>query len=137
MQLVRTIAVISAIVLLTGCRTTSHIERAETDRAAAIHDTLHLFTTRIDTIRDSVFLSIESDRRGDTIYKTVQKIVYRDRISLKRDTVYRVKNDTIRVIEHVDVATTTTKSGGIPTIFKLLSVIATAAVVYLIVKRIK
>lgn len=137
MHFVRTIAVISAIVLLTGCRTTSHIETAETNRAAAIHDTLHLLTTRIDTIRDSVFLSIESDRRGDTIFKTVQKIVYRDRISLKRDTVYRVKTDTIRVSEHVDVAKTTTKSGGIPTIFKLLSVIASAAVVYFIVKRIK
>lgn len=137
MQFVRTIAVISAIVLLTGCRTTSHIETTETDRAAAIHDTLHLLTTRIDTIRDSVFLSIESDRRGDTIFKTVQKIVYRDRISLKRDTVYRVKTDTIRVSEHVDVATTTTKSGGIPILFKLLSVIASAVVVYLIVRRIK
>lgn len=137
MQFVRTIAVISAIVLLTGCRTTSHIETAETNRAAAIHDTLHLLTTRIDTIRDSVFLSIESDRRGDTIFKTVQKVVYRDRISLKRDTVYRVKTDTVRVSEHVDVATTTTKSGGIPTLFKLLSVIVSAAVVYLIVRRIK
>lgn len=137
MQLVRTIAVISAIVLLTGCRTTSHIETTETNRAAAIHDTLHLLTTRIDTIRDSVFLSIESDRRGDTIFKTVQKVVYRDRISLKRDTVYRVKTDTIRVSEHVDVATTTTKSAGIPILFKLLSVIASAAVVYFIVKRIK
>lgn len=137
MQFVRTIAVISAIVLLTGCRTTSHIETAETNRAATIHDTLHLLTTRIDTIRDSVFLSIESDRRGDTIYKTVQKVVYRDRISLKRDTVYRVKTDTIRVSEHVDVATTTTKTGGIPTLFKLLSVIASAVVVYFIVKRIK
>lgn len=137
MQFVRTIALISAIVLLTGCRTTSHIETAETNRAASIHDTLRLLTTRIDTIRDSVFLSIESDRRGDTIFKTVQKVVYRDRISLKRDTVYRVKTDTVRVIEHVDVATTTTKSGGIPTLFKLLSVIASAAVVYFIVKRIK
>lgn len=137
MQFVRTIAIISAIVLLTGCRTTSHIETAETNRNAAIHDTLRLLTTRIDTIRDSVFLSIESDRRGDTIFKTVQKVVYRDRISLKRDTVYRVKTDTIRVSEHVDVATTTTKSGGIPILFKLLSVIASAVVVYLIVKRIK
>ena len=137
MQLVRTIAVISAIVCLTGCRTTSHIETTETNRAAAIHDTLRLLTTRIDTIRDSVFLSIESDRRGDTIFKTVQKVVYRDRISLKRDTVYRVKTDTIRVSEHVDVATTTTKSGGIPILFKLLSVIASAVVVYLIVRRIK
>ena len=137
MQFVRTIAVISAIVLLTGCRTTSHIETAETNRAAAIHDTLRLLTTRIDTIRDSVFLSIESDRRGDTIFKTVQKVVYRDRISLKRDTVYRVKTDTIRVSEHVDVATTTTKSGGIPILFKLLSVIASAVVAYFIVKRIK
>ena len=137
MQLVKIIAVISAIVLLTGCRTTSHIETTETNRTAAIHDTLHLLTTRIDTIRDSVFLSIESDRRGDTIFKTVQKVVYRDRISLKRDTVYRVKTDTVRVSEHVDVATTTTKSAGIPTLFKLLSVIASAVVVYLIVKRIK
>ena len=137
MQFVRTIAVIIAIVLLTGCRTTSHIETAETNRATAIHDTLRLLTTRIDTIRDAVFLSIESDRRGDTIFKTVHKVVYRDRISLKRDTVYRVKPDTIRVSEHVDVATTTTKSAGIPTLFKLLSVIASAAVVYFIVKRIK
>lgn len=137
MQLVRTIAVIIAIVLLTGCRTTSHIETAETNRAAAIHDTLRLLTTRIDTIRDSVFLSIESDRRGDTIFKTVQKVVYRDRISLKRDTVYRVKTDTIRVSEHVDVATTTTKSAGIPILFKLLTFIASAVVVYLIVRRIK
>ena len=137
MQLVRTIAVISAIVLLTGCRTTSHIETTETNRAAAIHDTLRLLTTRIDTIRDSVFLSIESDRRGDTIFKTVQKVVYRDRISLKRDTVYRVKTDTIRVSEHVDLATTTTKSAGIPILFKLLTFIASVVVVYFIVKRTK
>ena len=137
MQFVRTIAVISAIVCLTGCRTTSRIETTETNRASAIHDTLHLLTTRIDTIRDSVFLSIESDRRGDTIFKTVQKVVWRDRVSIKRDTVYRVKTDTVRVSSHVDVATTTTKSGGIPILFKLLSVIASAVVVYLIVRRIK
>lgn len=137
MKMFRLLVIAVLLLCLASCRTTSHIETAETNRAAAIHDTLHLLTTRVDTIRDSVFLSIESDRRGDTIFKTVQKVVYRDRISLKRDTVYRVKTDTIRVSEHVDVATTTTKSAGIPILFKLLSVIASAAVVYLIVKRIK
>lgn len=137
MKMFRLLVIAGLLLCLASCRTTSHIETAETNRTAAIHDTLHLLTTRIDTIRDSVFLSIESDRRGDTIFKTVQKVVYRDRISLKRDTVYRVKTDTIRVSEHVDVSTTTTKSGGIHTLFKLLSAIATAAVVYLIVKRIK
>lgn len=137
MKMFRLLSIAGLLLCLASCRTTSHIESAETNRATAIHDTLHLLTTRVDTIRDSVFLSIESDRRGDTIFKTVQKVVYRDRISLKRDTVYRVKTDTVRVSEHVDVATTTTKSCGIPTIFKLLSVIASAAVVYLIVRRIK
>ena len=135
MQFVRTIAVISAIVCLTGCRTTSHIETAETNRAATIHDTLHLLTTRIDTIRDSVFLSIESDRRGDTIFKTVQKVVWRDRISLKTDTVYRVKTDTIRVSEHVDVATTTTKSGWPTTLYKLLVVLVASVALYIILGK--
>lgn len=137
MPIVRTIALLSAIVCLTGCRTVTHTETASTDRVAVVRDTVRLFSARVDTVRDSVSVYVESDRRGDTIYKTVQKLVWRDRISLKRDTVYRVKTDTIRVSEHVDVATTTTKSGGIPTLFKLLSVIVSVVVVYFIVKRIK
>lgn len=137
MPIVRTIALISAIVCLTGCRTVTHTEASSTDRVAVVRDTVRLFSARVDTVRDSVSVYVESDRRGDTIFKTVQKVVYRDRISLKRDTVYRVKTDTIRVSEHVDVATTTTKSAGIPTIFKLLSVIVSVVVVYFIVKRIK
>lgn len=137
MPIVRTVSLISAIVCLASCRTVTHTESALTDRAAAIHDTLRLLTTRIDTIRDLVFLSIESDRRGDTIFKTVQKVVYRDRISLKRDTVYRVKTDTLRVAESVKAATTTQKSGGVPTLFKIFSVLTSIAVLYIIYRRIK
>lgn len=137
MPIVRTIALISAIVCLAGCRTVSHTETASTDRVAVVRDTVRLFSARVDTVRDSVSVYVESDRRGDTIYKTVQKLVWRDRISIKRDTVWRVKTDTLRVAERVQAATTTQKTGGVPTLFNIFSVLTSMAVLYIIYRRIK
>lgn len=136
MPIVRTIALLSAIVCLAGCRTVSHTETASTDRVAVVRDTVRLFSARVDTVRDSVSVYVESDRRGDTIYKTVQKLVWRDRVSIKRDTVWRVKTDTIRVAERVQT-TTIQKSGGVPTLFKIFSVLTSMAVLYIIYRRIK
>lgn len=137
MPIVRTIALISAIVCLTGCRTVTQTETASTDRVAVVRDTVRLFSARVDTVRDSVSIYVESDRRGDTIYKTVQKLVWRDRVSIKRDTVWRVKTDTLRVAESVKASTTTQKSGGVPTLFKIFSVLTSIAVLYIIYRRIK
>lgn len=137
MPIVRTFALLSAIVCLTGCRTVTHTESASTDRVAVVRDTVRLFSARVDTVRDSVSVYVESDRRGDTIYKTVQKLVWRDRVSIKRDTVWRVKTDTLHVAERVQATTTIQKTGGVPTLFKIFSVLTSMAVLYIIYRRIK
>ena len=85
------------LLALNGCSTTRYV-----DREVVIHDTTRV--VKVDSIwnyqHDSVFVK----EKGDTVYKYVEHIRYRDRI--KVDTLLKVRVDSVTVesIKEVQVA---------------------------------
>ena len=66
-------------------------------------ESVRVDSVRVETVRrDSVVLrdSIYVVQRGDTVYKTKYKYVYRDRVL--RDTFYHVKCDTVTKVVKVE-----------------------------------
>lgn len=94
----RTLAAIILILLLailTGCKTRTEVQYVP----QVHHDTLRLVTLdhRVDSVHDSVYVTNTIYTQNDTIHVTTttyrDRVKYRDR--LIRDTLYRVKADTI------------------------------------------
>lgn len=113
-SLMRKVAITACIMaflacLLTGCKTTHEIQTEYVDRY--VHDSV--FIERVDTLvkvdvqrdsvllRDSVFVNVWQS--ADTIFKIKEVWKYRNRISVKHDTIKDVQID-VRYIEHVDTA---------------------------------
>ena len=95
--------------LLVSCKTTKEVQTEYVDRY--VHDSV--FIERVDTLvkvkehrdsvilRDSVFVNVWQS--ADTIFKVREVFRYRDRISVKHDTIKDVQTD-VRYIERVDTA---------------------------------
>lgn len=86
------------LLLLAGCRQVEFVPFEISVRDTVIHERV-----RVDSVlqTDSVFLHIHTI--GDTVFSEKTKVVYRDRFSLKHDTVFMSRTDTIKVptpIEH-------------------------------------
>lgn len=86
------------LLLLTGCRQVDFVPFEISVRDTVIHERV-----RVDSVMqtDSVFFHIHTV--GDTVFSEKTKVVYRDRFSLKHDTVFLSRTDTIKVptpIEH-------------------------------------
>lgn len=62
-------------------------------------DSIEIRTHRIDTLR--MYDSIYVEKNGDTVSKYVYKVIYRN--TLKTDTFYKERTDTIRVPYPVEV----------------------------------
>lgn len=62
-----------------------------------LHDTVHINNIRLDSvyIHDSIYF--ESIVKGDTIYRTKEITRWRDRVSIKRDTVYAVREKSVDI----------------------------------------
>lgn len=107
-------AIIAAILaflacLLVSCKTTHEIQTEYVDRY--VHDSIYI--EKIDTLikvqehrdsvilRDSVFVNVWQS--ADTIFKVREVWKYRDRISVKHDTIKDVQVD-VRYKERVDTA---------------------------------
>lgn len=62
-----------------------------------LHDTVHINNIRLDSVylHDSVYF--ESIVKGDTVYRTKEITRWRDRISIKHDTVYAVREKSVDV----------------------------------------
>lgn len=58
-----------------------------------LHDTVHINNIRLDSVymHDSIYF--ESIIKGDTVYRTKEITRWRDRISIKRDTIYAVREN--------------------------------------------
>lgn len=58
-----------------------------------LHDTVHINNIRLDSVymHDSIYF--ESIVKGDTVYRTKEITHWRDRISIKRDTIYAVREN--------------------------------------------
>lgn len=62
-----------------------------------LHDTVHVNNIRLDSVymHDSIYF--ESIVKGDTIYRTKEIIRWRDRLSIKHDTAYAVRENKTEV----------------------------------------
>ena len=95
--------------LLVSCKTTKEVQTEYVDRY--VHDSIYI--ERVDTLvkvdvrRDSVLLHdsvyVSVFQRADTIYKTKVVWKYRDRVSIKHDTIWNVRVD-VQYRERVDTA---------------------------------
>lgn len=58
-----------------------------------LHDTVHISNLRIDSVylHDSVYF--ETIVKGDTVYRTKEITRWRDRLSVKHDTIYAVREN--------------------------------------------
>lgn len=58
-----------------------------------LHDTVHINNIRLDSVymHDSIYF--ESIIKGDTVYRTKEITRWRDRISIKHDTIYAVREN--------------------------------------------
>ena len=85
--------IILLILLIPSCKSAKYVEVPITT-----HDTTYIERFERDSIykRDSIYI----DRVGDTIYKTIDRYIYRDRHI--RDTSYVCKIDTVTVVEKVE-----------------------------------
>lgn len=61
------------------------------------HDTVHINNIRLDSVymHDSIYF--ESIVKGDTVYRTKEITRWRDRVSIKRDTVYAVRDKSVDI----------------------------------------
>ena len=95
--------------LLVSCKTTKEVQTEYVDRY--VHDSIYI--ERADTLvkvdvrrdsvllRDSVFVNVWQS--ADTIYKVREVWKYRDRVSIKHDTIWDVQID-VQYRERVDTA---------------------------------
>ena len=83
---------ISFIMCCSSCSTPKPVVLERT-----LHDTVHVNNLRLDSIfqRDSIYF--ESIVKGDTIYRTKEITRWRDRVSIKRDTIYAVREKSVDI----------------------------------------
>ena len=81
-----------AIMLLASCRQVEYIPVHSTAK-----DTIYKESVKIDTFRLVDSVNVHTYTKGDTVYSTKTKVVYRDRYKYIHDTTYISRVDTIRV----------------------------------------
>lgn len=81
--------------IITCCSSCSSSRPVVLERT--LHDTVHISNLRIDSVylHDSVYF--ESIIKGDTVYRTKEITRWRDRLSIKHDTVYAVRENKVEV----------------------------------------
>ncbi len=119
-----------ALMLITGCTRKVYIPL---ERERVVHDTVYSMLERIDTIvtRDSAVTEV----RGDTVRMEVWR--WRERIRQVRDTLIRVRTDTVRIEKAPDIQDkkqenrsfiTNRKSIALRTILVIVALIAAAVI---------
>ncbi len=90
-----TVIIIMYIVFVLCCSSCSTPKPVVLERT--YHDTVHINNLRLDSVylHDSVYF--ESIVKGDTVYRTKEITRWRDRVSIKRDTVYAVREKSVDV----------------------------------------
>lgn len=61
------------------------------------HDTVHINNIRLDSIFQHDSIYFESIVKGDTVYRTKEITRWRDRVSIKHDTVYAVREKSVDI----------------------------------------
>jgi hypothetical protein len=94
-------------------------------------DTVRIMSRSHDTLITRDTFLLDRYRQGDTVYITRNVTHYRDRVTLRHDTIYRAKTDTVSV--PVEVTKYKTKSTS--PIMKLAIIIAAIVLITLYVHR--
>lgn len=83
---------ISFIMCCSSCSTPKPVVLERT-----LHDTVHVNNIRLDSIFQHDSIYFESIVKGDTIFRTKEITRWRDRVSIKRDTIYAVREKSVDI----------------------------------------
>lgn len=85
------VIIIMYIVLVLCCTSCSSPRPVVLERT--YHDTVHVNNLRLDSIFQHDSIYFESIVKGDTVYRTKEITRWRDRVSIKHDTIYAVREN--------------------------------------------
>lgn len=127
------VIIIMYIVLVLCCSSCSTSKPVVLERT--YHDTVHINNLRLDSVymHDSIYF--ESIVKGDTIYRTKEITRWRDRVSIKHDTIYTVRENKDDISVHVERKLSLWKQFAVPLISIVLMITSTVSLIWLIHRR--
>lgn len=127
------VIIIMYIVLVLCCSSCSTPKPVVLERT--LHDTVHVNNLRLDSVfmHDSIYF--ESIIKGDTIYRTKEITRWRDRVSIKHDTIYTVRENKADISVPVERKLSLWKQFAVPLISIVLMITSTVSLIWLIHRR--
>lgn len=100
-----------------------------------LHDTVHVNNIRLDSVymHDSIYF--ESIVKGDTVYRTKKITRWRDRLSIKHDTIYAVRENKTEVPVPVERKLPLWKQLAVPLCPIVLIIISIIGLIWLIHRK--
>ena len=127
------VIIIMYIVLVLCCSSCSTSKPVVLERT--LHDTVHVNNLRLDSVymHDSIYF--ESIIKGDTVYRTKEITRWRDRVSIKHDTIYTVRENKADISVPVERKLSLWKQFAVPLISIVLMITSTVSLIWLIHRR--
>lgn len=127
------VIIIMYIVLVLCCTSCSTSKPVVLERT--YHDTVHINNLRLDSVymHDSIYF--ESIIKGDTVYRTKEITRWRDRVSIKHDTIYTVRENKDDISVPVERKLSLWKQFAVPLISIVLMITSTVSLIWLIHRR--
>lgn len=124
------VVIMTIIVSCSSCSTSKPVVLERT-----YHDTVHINNLRLDSVymHDSIYF--ESIVKGDTIYRTKEITRWRDRVSIKHDTIYTVRENKADISVPVERKLSLWKQFAVPLISIVLMITSTVSLIWLIHRR--
>lgn len=121
------VVIMTIIVSCTSCSTSKPVVLERT-----YHDTVHINNLRLDSVymHDSIYF--ESIVKGDTIYRTKEITRWRNRVSIKHDTIYTVRENKADISVPVERKLSLWKQFAVPLISIVLMITSTVSLIWLI-----
>lgn len=121
------VVIMTIIVSCSSCSTSKPVVLERT-----YHDTVHINNLRLDSVymHDSIYF--ESIVKGDTIYRTKEITRWRDRVSIKHDTIYTVRENKADISVPVERKLSLWKQFAVPLISIVLMITSTVSLIWLI-----
>lgn len=133
------LASIAVMMLVSGCKTVSKVERVEVhDTLISIkRDTAHIYhvSTNTDTIRLTERIEVTKNVQGDTVKMITYCDRWRDRLKIDTLIVYRERTDTAATSKHDTSHTQITKKAKDPVFFICVVLIALGVCSYYIYRK--
>ena len=124
------VIIIMYIVLVLCCSSCTTSKPVVLERT--YHDTVHINNLRLDSVymHDSIYF--ESIIKGDTVYRTKEITRWRDRVSIKHDTIYTVRENKADISVPVERKLSLWKQFAVPLISIVLMITSTVSLIWLI-----